>query len=140
MRIVLAITIVATFVPAAWWNYPTLADPKQAPAVSIDPPPHDDDGDRVTRTTIRRLLGLIAPAIVPEYKERIMPLYLTTMELGRTASETLAKVGRDDRRISAERIDLTVVILFVAGGLLLTAAFFTAGFGADIAQVLTASG
>ena len=36
MRIILAITIVATFALAAWWIYPTLADSNQAPAVSID--------------------------------------------------------------------------------------------------------
>jgi hypothetical protein len=61
-------------------------------------------------------------------------------EVGRTASDAFTKVGRDDTRVSAERADLTATFLFVAGGLLLTAAFLSAGFGADIGQILAASG
>jgi hypothetical protein len=69
-----------------------------------------------------------------------MMFYSTITEVGRTVSDALARVGRDDTHLSAERADLTAVLLFVAGGLLLTAAFFTAGFGAEIGQVLAASG
>ena len=36
MRVILAIVITATFVLAAWWNNPTLANSKQT-GVSIDP-------------------------------------------------------------------------------------------------------
>jgi hypothetical protein len=68
-----------------------------------------------------------------------MMFYSTITEVGRTVSDALARVGRDDTHL-AERADLTAVLLFVAGGLLLTAAFFTAGFGAEIGQVLAASG
>lgn len=67
-------------------------------------------------------------------------IYATIMEVGRSISDAFAKAERDDTRVSAERVDLTAVILFVAGGLLLTAAFFTAGFGAQIGQILAASG
>jgi hypothetical protein len=37
MRITLAIAVAATFALAAWWNYPTFADARQAAPVSIDP-------------------------------------------------------------------------------------------------------
>jgi hypothetical protein len=37
MRITLAIAIAATFAFAAWWNLPTLAGPRPATTVSIDP-------------------------------------------------------------------------------------------------------
>jgi len=66
--------------------------------------------------------------------------YSTIAEVGRTVSDALAKVGPDDTHVSAERTDLTAVLLFVAGGLLLTGAFFTSGFGAEIGQILAASG
>jgi hypothetical protein len=36
MRIILAIAIAATFIFAAWWNNPTVADASQTGAVSID--------------------------------------------------------------------------------------------------------
>jgi hypothetical protein len=49
---------------------------------------------------------------------------------------TITKVVRAKVERDAKRINLTAVILFVAGGLLLTAAFFAAGFGADIGQIL----
>jgi hypothetical protein len=42
--------------------------------------------------------------------------------------------------VSAERINLTAVILFVAGGLFMTAAFFAAGFGANFGEILAAFG
>jgi hypothetical protein len=46
-----------------------------------------------------------------------------------TVSDALAKVGHDDTQVFADQADLTAACLFVALGLLLTAAFFTAGFG-----------
>jgi hypothetical protein len=49
---------------------------------------------------------------------------------------TITKVVRAKVERDAKRINLIAVILFVAGGLLLTAAFFAAGFGADIGQIL----
>jgi hypothetical protein len=69
-----------------------------------------------------------------------MTFYSTITEVGRTVSGALAQVGHDDTRVSAEWADLTAVLLFVAGGLLLTAACFTAGLGAEIGQILATSG
>jgi hypothetical protein len=69
-----------------------------------------------------------------------MMFYSTITEVGRTVSDAFARVGRDDKRVSADQVDLTAVLLFVAGGLSLTAAFFTLGFWAEIGQILAASG
>jgi hypothetical protein len=66
-----------------------------------------------------------------------MMFYSTITEV---VSDALAKVGRDDTQVSADQADLTAVILFVAVGLLLTAAFVTVGFGAEIGQILAACG
>lgn len=65
--------------------------------------------------------------------------YSTTMELGRTVSSAFAKVGRDDARVSPDQSDLIAVSVFVVLGLLLTAAFFTIGFGAEIGEILAIS-
>lgn len=51
-----------------------------------------------------------------------------------------AKGDRADARVLADTADLTAVISFVAIGLLLTAAFFTLGFGTQILLTLAASG
>jgi hypothetical protein len=46
---------------------------------------------------------------------------------------------RDDARVSADQADLIAVFLFVAVGLLLTAAFFALGLAAEIGEILAAS-
>jgi hypothetical protein len=69
-----------------------------------------------------------------------MMFYSPITEVGRTVSDAFAKVGRDDKRISADQADLKGVLLFVAVGLLLTAAFFTLGFGAEVGPILAAYG
>jgi hypothetical protein len=67
-------------------------------------------------------------------------MMMTTVELERTASGAFAKFGLDDPRISVNQADLTVVLLFVAIGALLTATFFAAGSLADLGQILAAAG
>jgi hypothetical protein len=69
-----------------------------------------------------------------------MMFYSTITEAGRTVFELFAKIRRDKRLFSADQVDLTAVYLFVALGLLLTAAYFTAGFGAEFGQILAISG
>jgi hypothetical protein len=66
--------------------------------------------------------------------------YSTITEVGRTVFEVFAKIGRDNTLVSAAQVDLMAVYLFVALGLLLTAAYFTAGFGAEFGQILAVSG
>lgn len=66
-----------------------------------------------------------------------MTFHSITMEVGRAVSDAFTKVERDDTGGSA---DQSVVLLFVAGGLLLTVAFLIAGFGAEIGQALAVSG
>jgi hypothetical protein len=66
-----------------------------------------------------------------------MTFHSTTMEVGQAVFDAFTRVGRDDTRGSADR---AAVFLFVAGGLLLTVAFFMAGFGAEIGQILAVSG
>lgn len=63
-----------------------------------------------------------------------MTFHSTTME---AVSDAFTKVERDDTRGSA---DQHAVFLFVAGGLLLTVAFFMAGFGAEIGRILAVAG
>jgi hypothetical protein len=77
-----------------------------------------------------------------------MNFYSTTIEGGRAVSDTFAKVGGDDARVSgsddartsANQADLIVVLQFVAIGLLLTATFFIASSLAEFGQILAASG
>jgi hypothetical protein len=69
-----------------------------------------------------------------------MMFYSTITEVGRTIFVLFAKIGRDKMLVSADQVDLTAVCLFVALGLLLTAAYFTAGFGAQFGQILAVSG
>jgi hypothetical protein len=59
-------------------------------------------------------------------------LYSSTMERGRIDFNAFARVDRNDARVLAHQADLTAVILFVAIGLMLTAAFFALGFGTQI--------
>ena len=59
-------------------------------------------------------------------------LYSSTMEGERIDFNAFARVDRNDARVVADQADLTAVILFAAIGLLLTAAFFTLGFGTEI--------
>jgi hypothetical protein len=51
----------------------------------------------------------------------------------------ITEVGGAKVERCAKRLNLTVVILFVAGGLLLTAAFVAAGFGPDLGKILAGS-
>jgi hypothetical protein len=44
--------------------------------------------------------------------------------------------ARDNARVSSDQADLIAVLLFVAVGLLLTAAFFMLGFGAMVGEIL----
>ncbi|MBO0754852.1 MAG: hypothetical protein J2P54_03255 [Bradyrhizobiaceae bacterium] len=67
-------------------------------------------------------------------------LHSTTMEGGRAEFNVFARIDHDDARALADEADLTAVIIFVAIGLLLTAAFFTLGFGTEIVRILAASG
>jgi hypothetical protein len=62
-------------------------------------------------------------------------VYSTSTEVGRGAFNAFAR-DRDDARVSADQTDLVAVFLFVAIGLLLTAAFFMLGFGAEIGEIL----
>jgi hypothetical protein len=69
-------------------------------------------------------------------------IYSLTSEIGRGIFNAFASVvDRDDARVPADQVaDLIVVLLFVAIGLLLTAAFCAAGFGPEIGAALGASG
>jgi len=69
-----------------------------------------------------------------------MMFHSTTMEVGRAVSDAFTKVGRDDTRVSADQVDLIVVLQFVAIGLLLTAIFFTVGSLSELGQILAVSG
>jgi len=66
--------------------------------------------------------------------------YSLTSEIGRGVFNAFARVvDRDNARVPADQSDLIVVLLFVVIGLLLTAAFFTAGFAAEIGDILAVS-
>jgi hypothetical protein len=67
-----------------------------------------------------------------------MAFHSATTGLGRAVLNALD--DRDNARVPAAHIDLTAMFLFVAVGLLLTAAFFTIGFGAEIGEILAAAG
>jgi hypothetical protein len=62
-----------------------------------------------------------------------------TTEVRRGIFNMFARADRDDARIPANQADLIVVLLFVAIGLFLTAAFVALGFGAEIGQILAVS-
>jgi hypothetical protein len=64
--------------------------------------------------------------------------YSISTEVGRVVFNAFAR-DREDARISADQADLIAVLLFVAVGLLLTAAFFMLGFGPEIGQILAVS-
>jgi hypothetical protein len=65
---------------------------------------------------------------------------ISTTEIGRGVFNAIARVvDRDVGRVAADRADLIVVLLFVAIGLLLTAAFVALGFGAEIGEILAVS-
>jgi hypothetical protein len=66
-------------------------------------------------------------------------VYSTSTEVGRRVFSAFAR-DRDDARVSADQADLIALFLFVAIGLLLTAAFFALGFGAEVGEILAASG
>jgi hypothetical protein len=65
--------------------------------------------------------------------------YSTSTEVWRGVFSALAR-DRDDACVPADHIDLMAVFLFVTVGLLLTAGFFALGFGAEIGEILAASG
>jgi predicted Co/Zn/Cd cation transporter (cation efflux family) len=69
-----------------------------------------------------------------------MMFHSTTIEIGRGVFRACAKVGRDDTRVPVGRSDLTPIFLLIAGGLLLTALFFSLGFGPETSRMLAASG
>jgi hypothetical protein len=71
----------------------------------------------------------------PDKREHVMSF--STTEIGRGVFNAIARV--DVERVAADQTDLVVVLLFVAIGLLLTAAFVTIGFGAEIGQTLAVS-
>lgn len=66
--------------------------------------------------------------------------YSTTMDHERTVSDAFAKLGLDDPHVSAIQAEMTVVLLFVAIGVLLTATFFTVSPLADLGQILAVAG
>jgi hypothetical protein len=47
---------------------------------------------------------------------------------------------RDDALVPADQVDLMLVLLFVAIGILLTAVFFTLGFWVEFGRILAAVG
>jgi hypothetical protein len=67
-----------------------------------------------------------------------MTLHSTTPKVGLAASDAFAKAGREMRFFA----DQAAVLLFVAAGLWLTAAFTFSmtGLGADLGQILAAAG
>jgi hypothetical protein len=66
--------------------------------------------------------------------------YSLTLEIGRGVFSAFVRmVDRDDARVPADLSELIIVLLFVAIGLLLTAAFFTLGFGVEFGQTLAVS-
>jgi hypothetical protein len=65
-------------------------------------------------------------------------VYSTSTEVGRRVFSKFAR-DRDDARVSADQADLIALFLFVAIGLLLTAAFFALGLAAEIGEILAAS-
>jgi hypothetical protein len=66
--------------------------------------------------------------------------YSLTLEIGRGVFSAFVRmVDRDDARVPADLSELIIVLLFVAIGLLLTAAFFILGFGVEFGQTLAVS-
>jgi hypothetical protein len=67
--------------------------------------------------------------------------YSLTAEIKRIFFNAFAiVVDRDEELVTADQADLMVVLLFVAIGILLTAAFVMLGFGPEIGQILGAAG
>lgn len=67
-------------------------------------------------------------------------IYSTNTEVRRDDLNASARIDRDDARVPAIQIDLMAVFLFIAIGLWLTVVIFMLGFGAEIGQILGASG
>jgi hypothetical protein len=66
--------------------------------------------------------------------------YLLTAEIGRGFFNAFARIFEgDDARAPADQRYLMAVLLFVAIGLLLTAAFFMLGFGVEFGRILSAT-
>jgi hypothetical protein len=69
-----------------------------------------------------------------------MTFYSTTTEFARTVFWVCANIGHDDKRDTADPTDLATIFLFVAVGLVLTAVFFSLGFGAEFGRILATWG
>jgi hypothetical protein len=65
-----------------------------------------------------------------------MTLYSATTEFARTS----ANIGHDDKCETADQSDLTTIFLLIAVGLLMTAVFFSLGFGPEFGGILATSG
>jgi hypothetical protein len=64
----------------------------------------------------------------------------TTKQFDRTVFGTGANVIHGDERDTGDQSELTIIILLIAAGLVLTAAFFAVGFGAEFGRILATSG
>jgi hypothetical protein len=69
-----------------------------------------------------------------------MTLHSTTTEFARTAFKVGENIGHDDKHDTADQSDLTTIFLFIAIGLLMTAIFFSLGFGPEFGGILATSG
>jgi hypothetical protein len=65
-----------------------------------------------------------------------MTVYSTTTEFARTS----ANIGHDDKSETADQSDLATIFLLIAMGLLMTAVFFSLGFGPEFGGILATSG
>jgi hypothetical protein len=67
--------------------------------------------------------------------------YSLTTEIGRGVFSAFARVvDRVEARAPTDQAHLVAVLLFVAIGLLLTAAFFILGFAVEFGRILAAAG
>jgi hypothetical protein len=64
----------------------------------------------------------------------------TTTQFDRTVFGAEANGGHDDNRDTGDQSELTIIILLIAAGLVLTAAFFAVGFGPEFGRILATSG
>jgi hypothetical protein len=67
-------------------------------------------------------------------------VWTITTEVGRGIFKMFARADRDDALVPVDQVDLMLVLLFVAIGILLTAVFFTLGFWVEFGRILAAVG
>jgi hypothetical protein len=67
-------------------------------------------------------------------------MWTITTEVGRGIFKMFARCDRDEALVPADQVDLMLVLLFVAIGILLTAVFFTLGFWVEFGRILAAAG